>query len=101
YSWTFMASIRLGRSNGAARGNHLDLDPGAHRQRRNGDRRARGIGLADITFVDLVDGGEVAHAGEEDRGLDHVPEGQASGGEDGLQVFERLPDLGGDVASDQ
>src|SRR5581483_186337 len=82
-------------------GRHLDLHLRPHRQRRDGDGGAGGIGLGDVGLVDLVDGGEVAHAGEEDGGLDDVREREARGTEDCLQVLERLAGLRGDVAGDQ
>ena len=45
----------------ACRRNDIDLDACAKRQRRNGYRRAGGIGRLEVFGVDRVYGGEISH----------------------------------------
>src|SRR5688572_4465483 len=81
-------------------GDALDLDAGIERQPRRLDRRARRRRRGEPLAVGLVDRGEVAEVGDEDRGLDDVAEPGAGGGEHGADVVERAPGQRADVTLD-
>ena len=59
-------------------GNRVDFDAHISRQSRDLHGGASGIGLREILRVDLVDGREVVHVGEEDGRSDDVREGRAA-----------------------
>ncbi len=58
------------------------------------------VGEDAITLgVDIVDGGEVLHVGEEDGALDHLGEGRPAGLQDGTHVLHHLLGLGAHVGA--
>ena len=51
----------------------------------------------EILGIDLVEGGEIAHVGQEAGGLEHLVEAGAGGFQDGAHVLAALLRLGGDA----
>ena len=73
----------------------LDLDQRAQRQRLDREARPRRLRvLVKVPGVHAVDGGEVAHVGEQHSRLDDRAERGAAGLEDRGEVFEALLGLG-------
>lgn len=60
--------------------------------------RARGLDVAKVLDIDLVDLGKVVNVGEEDVDLDDLFEAGAGGLEDGAQVLDALVLFGGAVS---
>ncbi len=57
-------------------------------------------GLGEVFAVDFVHLSKVVHVGQKDRGLDHIGQGHALLGKDGLDVLEGLCGLGRDALGD-
>lgn len=69
----------------------LDLDVGSQGQLGDGNAGPARLGLlVEDLVVDLVDGGEVGHVGQEDIDLDAVVDAASGGLEDGTEVSEGL-----------
>ena len=79
----------------------FDLDPGPDRQRGHGHRRAGGPVLGEVLHPDLVDGGELPHVDQVERGLHHVGQRGALGGQHVGDVAQGLAQLGQGPARDQ
>jgi len=83
------------------RGDGLDLDSRAARQRGDRDSRSGGPVVAEDLGVDLVHQGEVGHVHQEDRGLHDGGEVGAAGAEDGPQILQHPQRLLRDAAVHQ
>src|SRR5262245_27770613 len=81
-------------------GPRLHFDQRAERQLGDADGGAGRAVIAEYGDVGLVHLGVVAHVAQEDRGLDHVGQLGALGGELRLQVVQALGHLSGHTAGD-
>ena len=68
----------------------LDFDETVLRQRLHCNSRARRESPRELLLIDRIHRSEVAHIGEETRGLDDLIDGEACFGEDGVDVAECL-----------
>ena len=68
----------------------LDFYEAVLRQRLHRNGRARRESSRELLLIDRIHRSEVAHIGEETRGLDDLIDGEACFGEDGVDVAECL-----------
>src|SRR5262245_55667531 len=83
---------------GSGSDNHVDLDAGAERQCCDGNGRAGGVGLREMSRVNPVDLCEIAHAGQEHADAYNVTEALARGFQTGREIQKELRGLGFDAA---
>ena len=81
-----------------ARGDALDFDEGAFGKGFDGDCAAGGVGSGEELGVHFVHCGEIAHIGQEHRGLDDISEPEPGGLQNGLGVGQALMRLFPDAA---
>ena len=79
--------------------NRLDLAQDVLGQGLDG-AAAPGRLAGEVLGVDLVEGGEVGHVGDEAGGLDDLGQVGAGGGQDGGHIAAALLGLGGDALGD-
>ena len=75
----------------------LDFDETVLRERLHRNGRARRESPRELLLIDRIHRSEVAHIGEETRGLDDLIDGEASFSEDRVDVAEDLLSLSGDA----